>query len=287
MRTKLMSAFLLLPMLLSAQEAVSVKGRIVNSQGEAVEYVQIGIPKYSIGTVSSADGIFEIEVPPDTLQFHHVSYETGYHVVTGPTEGLVIVLEEAQLPPAVLIGGDTKEKYLLRPGTKVLGDKGIITFVLESGRSGGMELGSVARARKPFLVKDILLSIHSNHIPGCVAAINIYRIEGKKEVFTNVLHKPIYFDVAVSDDPQPFDIQPEEAILLEPGQYFIAFQIVGFDEAAMQAFLAKPEEERQSREMQLTTVVYFKSSYLREIALGKMDYYPFNIGIAVKGLEYQ
>ena len=33
--------------------------------------------------------------------------------------------------------------------------------------------------------------------------------------------------------------------------------------------------------------VYLKSSYLREVALGKMESFPVNIGVAVKGLEYQ
>ncbi len=47
---------------------------------------------------------------------------------------------------------------------------------------------------------------------------------------------------------------PEETLLLEPGRYFIA---------------------------------YFKSSYLREATLGRMEHYPVNIDVAVKGLEYQ
>lgn len=33
--------------------------------------------------------------------------------------------------------------------------------------------------------------------------------------------------------------------------------------------------------------VFLKSSYLREVALGKIEHFPVNIGIAVKGLEYQ
>ena len=33
--------------------------------------------------------------------------------------------------------------------------------------------------------------------------------------------------------------------------------------------------------------IYLKSSYVREVALGKMEYLPVNIGVAVKGLEYR
>ena len=275
-RIKLLLALALSPALLAAQESVTVKGRFVNRQGEGVEYVQLGVPRLQIGTISDADGYFKIEVPCDTLAFFHVSYQPGRYPVTGPADGLVIVLEENELPPAVAIGGDTKEKYLMRPGTNILKNLGIVSFALQDGRPSGRELGSVARTAKPFLVKNIQFSVRSNGIPGCVASINIYRIEGKEEAFVNVLHQPIYFDVAVSDEPQRFDIRPEESILLEPGRYFIAFQIVGWDESAMQA----PDPTMDFN-------IFLKNSYLREAALGEMEHFPVNIGVAVKGLEYQ
>ena len=287
MRSELSLAALLLPMMLCAQENVKVKGRIVNQQGEAVEYVQVGVPKRQIGTISTVDGRFEIDIPCDTLEFFHVSYQPAAYPVTGPVDDAVIVLHEQELPPAVFIGGNTKEKYLLRPGTNILKNMGVISTALRSEHPSGRELGSIAHAKKPFLVKDILLTVRNNHIPGCVASINVYRIEGKRESFVNVLHRPIYFDVPVSDGPQDFDISPEETLLLEPGRYFIAFQIVGCDDAALQAFLAKPDEERKLWEMTMDFPIFLKSSYFREVALGEMEHVPVNIGVAVKGLEYQ
>ena len=125
MRIKLASALLLLPALLSAQERVSVRGKIVNEKGEPVEYVQVGVPKHQIGTISTADGRFEISMPPDTLQFFHVSYQAAGYPVTGPADDLVVVLHEQELPPAVFIGGDTKEKYLLRAGKNLLKNMGV------------------------------------------------------------------------------------------------------------------------------------------------------------------
>lgn len=287
MRIKLAIALSLLPALLSAQEHVTVKGRIINEQGEAVEYVQLGVPKLQIGSISAADGCFEIDMPCDTLEFFHVSYQRAAYPVTGPADDVVIVLHEQELPPAIFIGGDTKEKYLLKPGTGLLKSVGIITTSMRSGHPSGREIGSVAQTKKPFLVKNILLTVRSNHIPGCVASINIYRIEGKNESFVNVLHKPIYFDVAVSNDPQDYDIRPEETLLLEPGKYFIAFQIVGCNNEALQAFLAKTQEEQEFWEMSIDFNIYLKSSYVREVAMGEMEHLPVNIGVAVKGLEYR
>ena len=287
MKIQFLLAFLLFPICIFAQERVTIKGRIINEQGEAVEYVQIGVPKLEIGTISSADGRFEIEVPCDTLEFFHVSYQPASYPVTGQAEDVVIVLQEQELPPAVFIDGKTKEKYLLKPGAKVLSNMGIISLALRNEHPSGKEIGSVAQARKPFLVKDIFLSIHSNHIPDCVASVNIYRIEGKKESFVNVLHNPLYFDVAVSNEPQHFHLEPEETLLLEPGKYFISFQIVACDEDALLAFLAKPQEEQDYWEMTMDFDIHLKSSYIREVALGEMKHSPVNIGIAVKGVEYQ
>ena len=175
MRIRLLLALFLFPFCAFAQDYFPVKGQVVNTRGEAVEYVQVGVPGLQIGTISSPDGQFEISVPECTLEFFHVSYKPASLSVTGATSDVVIVLEDEELPPAVFVGGNTKAKYLLRPGSKLPG--GIVSFSLQEGRPRGRELGSVAVVRKPFLVKDIHLSVHSNHIPGCVSAINIYRID--------------------------------------------------------------------------------------------------------------
>ncbi len=291
MRIRLLLALFLFPIFpfcAFSQDYFPVKGQVVNTRGEAVEYVQVGVPGLQIGTISSPDGQFEISVPKCTLEFFHVSYKPASLSVTGATSDVVIVLEDEELPPAVFVGGNTKAKYLLRPGSKLPG--GVVSFSLQEGRPRGRELGSVAVVRKPFLVKDIHLSVHSNHIPGCVSAINIYRIDkgsDKTESFVNVLHRPMYFDVEVSDKPQDIVVSPEETLLLEPGKYFIAFQIVDCNQEALRAFLQSPKEERKNWEMTMDFIIHFKSSYLREAALGEMEYLPINIGIAVRGLEYQ
>ena len=146
MRIRLLFAYLLLPACVYAQERFPIRGRIVDEKGEAVEYVQVGVPKRGIGTVSTVDGRFEIEVPADTLEFHHVSYQTGHYPISGPADNVVIVLKDSELPPAVFIGGDSKEMVLMRPGTRIgfgLGD-----FYRPEGVVKGMELGSVAKARR-------------------------------------------------------------------------------------------------------------------------------------------
>ena len=287
MRIELAMAALLLPVMLLAQERVTVKGRIVNEQGEAVEYVQVGVPRLQLGTISSVDGRFEIAVPCDTLVFFHVSYQPAAYPVSGPADDVVVVLHEQELPPAVSIGGDAKEKYLVRPGVKINERIGGADFYRPGGGGKGAELGCIANVRKPFLIRDIRFTILDNHIPGCVASINVYRIEGDPETFVNVLHKPIYFNIVESDTSLNYHIRPEETILLDPGRYFIAIQVVATDDEAVRKILETPESERDPRALHMSTALYFKSSYERYSAMGKMMYIPVNIGITVKGLEYQ
>lgn len=285
--TSFLWTLLLVSLPVFGQERVSVKGRIINQQGEAVEYVQVGIPKLQLGTISSADGLFELTAPCDTLEFFHISYQAESYIVTGPADDVVITLHENELPPAVFIGGDTKEKYLLRPGTKIFGDGGLLVFEPKTGSTKGVKIGSVAQTKKPFLVRDIQFSIWQNSIPDCVVSVNIYRIEGENEEFVNVLQKPIYVNVSESEKPQEFHIQPDENILLDPGRYYISFQIVDCNEKALEDYLQVPESNRNWSQMRLSTILYFKSSYVRKVALGNMEHYPVNIGMVVKGLEYQ
>ena len=126
-------------------ERVTVKGRIVNERGEAVEYVQVGVPRLQIGTISTVDGRFEMTTPLDTLQFFHVSYQMAAYPVTGAAEDVVIVLREQELPPAVFIGGDTKEKYLVKPGVKI---SERIGGAISIGRAGAERARSWAVLRR-------------------------------------------------------------------------------------------------------------------------------------------
>lgn len=285
MRIRLMLALLLLPLFAYAQERYNVSGRIVNENGEAVEYVQVGIPKLGIGTVSSADGHFEIKVPKERLEFHHVSYQIGYYTVTGHQDDVVIVLKENELPPAVVIGGKSREKYLIRAGTRFPGAAG--SFDRTDGVVKGIEVGSVANTRKPFLIKDIQFTVLESSIPGCVASVNIYRIEGKPEEFINILHKPIYVNIALSNEKKQYNVHPDDNILLEPGRYYISFELVDCDMDAVRKYQQTPESERDPGAFHLLMALYFKSSYQRNSALGEFIHIPFNIGLVVKGLEFQ
>ena len=60
----------------------SVKGHVVNERGETVEYVSIGFEEDSVGTISDANGNFELEIPANRkndLVFTHVSFQKAIY----------------------------------------------------------------------------------------------------------------------------------------------------------------------------------------------------------------
>ena len=96
-----------------------------------------------------------------------------------------------------------------------------------------------------------------------------------------------YAQAVMTDAEKDYDIQPQESVLLEPGRYFISFALVDCDLDAVRRIMDTPESERDPLAMHLLVPMYFKSSYQRFHALGELIHFPVNIGISVKGLEYQ
>ena len=91
----------------------------------------------------------------------------------------------------------------------------------------------------------------------------------------------------MSEETQDFDVEPQESVLLEPGRYFIAYQIVATDEEAVRKYQETPESERDLNDMHMLARVYLKSSYKRSAAMAELQPLSVNIGMTVKGLEYQ
>ena len=203
----------------AAQDSLkTIVGHITDRNGHNIEYVAAGIPGRNIGTVSDSEGRFTLELPDTTaadLMFFHVSYKeksipaAELIAATGP---VTVILEENRLAAAVVTPGKRKDRRLVGKGARVPG--GIATM---EPSSTGMEIGSVIEVRKEFTIRKISLEVLRNALPGCVLGVNIYRTEGSPATFDNVLRKPIYCNIPVSDDKTKCEIEPEEIVVLSPG----------------------------------------------------------------------
>lgn len=157
--------------------------------------------------------------------------------------------------------------------------------------STGMEIGSVIEVRKEFEVRKISFDVLRNALPGCVLGVNIYRTEGSPATFDNVLTKPIYCNIPVSDDKTKCEIEPEETVILSPGSYFIALALVDCDRELQEKWKDKPswsKDERISNSMtSIDFPLYLKSCYLRSKAMQDFEPIPVGTGLTVEGTELQ
>ena len=277
----------------AAQDSLkTIVGRITDRDGHSIEYVAAGIPGRNIGTVSDSEGRFSLELPDTTtadLMFFHVSYKeksipaAELIAAAGP---VTVILEENRLAAAVVTPGKKKDRRLVGRGARVPG--GVATM---EPSSTGMEIGSVIEVRKEFEVRKISFEVLRNALPGCVLGVNIYRMAGSPATFDNVLTKPIYCNIPVSDDKTKCEIEPEELIILSPGSYFIALALVDCDRELQEKWKDKPSWGKDERiDNSMTSIdfpLYLKSGYKRSKAMQDFESIPIGTGLTVEGTELQ
>ena len=278
-------------MVATAQDDMkTIVGRITDHNGQHIEYVAVGIPGSNIGTVSDSEGIFSLELPDTTdadLMFFHVSYKeksipaAELLAAAGP---VTVILEENRLAAAVVTPGKKKDKRLVGRGARVPG--GIATM---EPSSTGMEIGSVIEVRKEFAIRKISFDVLRNALPGCVLGINVYRTEGSPATFDNVLTRPIYCNIPVSEHRTECEIEPEETVILSPGSYFIALALVDCDRELQEKWKDKPSWSKEERfENSLTSIdfpLYLKSCYIRGKAMQDFEAISVGTGLTVEGTE--
>lgn len=269
-----------------------IKGHIISTEGTPVEYVAAGIPGTGIGTVSSRDGEFVLTVPADkadTLEFHHVSYNTGYAAPDAwiGKDSITVILSPAELAEAVVLGGTAKEKTLVDKGARFPAAYGCFR---PDNIGTGREIGSIVKVKRPFLIQRFSFKVASCSLKNTEISLNVYKIDGND--FMNILTAPVYIDIRCSSRPVDYDIDAEEHIMLEPGEYFISLAVLDCSDENRKDWeehhdLTGREYTEAMYRNELLFPLYFKSSYVRNVALGQFSRTGFNIGMTVSGLEFQ
>ena len=62
------------------QQRTTISGKVVDTDGNAVEYATVGIPGKRTGTLTGTDGVFTLDITDaddETLLITHVSYENA------------------------------------------------------------------------------------------------------------------------------------------------------------------------------------------------------------------
>lgn len=247
-----------------------VKGCIVNERSETIEYVSIGFEEDSVGTISDANGNFELEIPTNRkndLVFTHVSFQKAvvpYETYANGQQLTVTMKDKVVELAEVVVGKKNKPQKIA--GKAISGP---MASFRGKGKADALEWGPVFRSKKDYVISDILLTIKGSSYQWCVLSFNIYEIQDSK--FVNILNKPIYHRIEKSNSKQRLDIQPQETIMLKgKKRYYISVAVIDSDEYGIL--------DMQSQ---------FKTSYARNITKGKKRKLPIGPAIQVKGYEIE
>src|SRR5690348_1495170 len=114
----ILSAFLALPVLLAAQEPVTITGKVTSDAGQPLGQVEVAIPSMGLGGLTRDDGSFTVVVPGArvsgqtvTLVARRLGYKSQSAQVTlapgGVTHDFVLAANPLQLGEVVVTGAGT------------------------------------------------------------------------------------------------------------------------------------------------------------------------------------
>ncbi len=243
-----------------------VKGRIVNSKGQGVEYANLIIG--NAHTLSDAKGYFQLSVQDNekaSMTVSHISFET---LTVLPTDYLkpdvVLTLEEKKntLPTVSVSGLKLKEKKIARKGVKLPGDVQFANWT-----NPDAELGPVVSAGDNYWLKKIGFTVKECTYDNSKLRIIIYEIRGNN--FIPVMNKPLYVDCGKIEKDRDYNVTVDKGIALYKGHdYYIGMCLVAGSKGGTISFPA-----------------YLHNAYARNLLNGNTKKLPASIGVALAGVK--
>lgn len=183
------------------------------STNKPVPYVNIGIVKKGIGTVTDENGKFTLELPetflPDTLRISMIGYQTRNFLVGDlqknfPAGNMNVSLSQVATELKEVVVKPRKIKYALL-GNDFHSKK--VTAGFQSNKLGS-EIGIIMRIKKaPSYVERVNFHIAQNKYDSAIWRVNIYLLEDGKPG-ENILKQPIYLKSFKSNEDLSVDLVP-------------------------------------------------------------------------------
>jgi hypothetical protein len=203
-----------------------------------IPFVNIGVVKKQVGTVSDQNGRFTLDIPEimknDTLKFSCVGYNsystTPAKLIGNDNTQLVIELAERTTVLKEVVVSTKKAK------TKVFGIErsSSLSHTSFHGFQGGAvedilgsEIGMVIKPKRSSWINDFNFYISENEFDSLKLRVNIYRLNGE-EIGENILKENIIVDVVgkkkgwIRVDLKPYNIIVEE-------DFVISFECIGYN----------------------------------------------------------
>lgn len=193
-----------------------LKGRVIDAQTkQSIAYVNLGIPNKNIGTVSQADGSFQIPADlSDTIEISMIGYESKKYLSGSYGKNNPVAIIE--MKPKV----NTLQEVIITAKTlpvRTLGNTTTSHF-FKIGlplKFLGSEIGIVIKpGSRPVLLKSFNLNVSENHLDSAVFRFNIYSIKNG-QTFENILSDNILLRVSNQAGPYHIDLSDYKIILKE------------------------------------------------------------------------
>ena len=247
---------------------ITVEGKVVNKTGSPIAYASIGLEDDSTGTISDLNGNFKYSFRDKgnkSIKFTHVSYDTKLVPYSTYSAGHKLTIQLADknviLPELSISANALKSKERVHKGLRIPSD---VRFL---GKSNDEECGPYIKSKKNILITDIAIKVKECTYIGCTLSVNIYKVKGKKDL-TNILNKPLYYNVNRNTN-KVINIRPNEDIILEKGQkYYISLRTV--DEKS-DGYISFP--------------LYMKHNLVRNYTNGTTHSIPVGLSFSVLGKE--
>lgn len=243
-----------------------LKGRIVNSKGEGVEYANVIIG--NAHSLSDEKGYFHLDASGNEnapMTVSHISYET---LVASPADyqkpNVVLTLVEKKntLPTVNVSGLKLKEKKIAHKGVKLPGDVQFANWT-----NPDAELGPVISTGDNYWLKKIGFTVKECTYDNSKLRIIVYEIRGKD--FIPVMNKPLYVDCGKIKKDRDYNVTVDRGIALYKGHvYYIGMCIVAGSKGGVISFPA-----------------YLHKAYARNLLNGNTKKLPASIGISLVGVK--
>ena len=210
------------PLVAGAQEVLS--GRITDSLGLSVPYVNIGVVGKGKGTVSDSKGQYQIDLtgvaPKDSIYFSHLNYYRRAFTVKDLRRDPKVVLVEHvfELPSFTVSQKKPKLQTIKGMGTYIgqvyYGGKDVLNKE---------EIGNIITLKHTYLAKEFELPVLKNTMPNLVLRLQILKIEDDGTL-TPLMEKPIYLSIPQNNQKQK--IVQELQVVLPKGRIWVGLRTV-------------------------------------------------------------
>ena len=210
------------PLVAGAQEVLS--GRITDSLGLSVPYVNIGVVGKGKGTVSDSKGQYQIDLtgvaPKDSIYFSHLNYyRRAFAVKDLQRDPKVVLVEHVfELPSFTVSQKKPKLQTIKGMGVNV----GKVYYIGENVLNKE-EIGNIITLKHTYLAKEFELPILENTMPNLVLRLQILKIEDDG-MLTPLVEKPIYLSIPQNSQKQK--IVQELQVVLPKGRIWVGLRTV-------------------------------------------------------------